>query len=299
MTLLLLSACGGPRPLEIAIGKDQVSVDRIAAVPVRELDAYPLDADLPPLATALADKPPQPFTLTAGGEDPWYRVRTVYLTTSKAGFGPATFELDGVRGGPTRTPPAGGSPGCASSVAATGARPTFRLDLLGDPAEAWVELSARFHPVIGGVVTDVPNECWSGPACDQAFPAGPAREACLGGEGGEAPDRVTLGGKTGCAASLAKGAADGAWAKDLTETLRGLGLTDADTVVISPEPRIPYRRFVEATEGVRAAGLPFPHIPDAMVQGNDGPPPCTAEIRDAAALALAAARWYGANHARD
>ncbi len=294
----LIMACSqAPVGLDVSITATSVQVQGADVVPLREIDAWPLDADLPGLTAALAGVPPQPYTLTARDNDPWYRVRTVYLTATKAGLGPATFVGGGGVSGPTSARPAGAA--CAAGASATAARPTTRMDLFGDRAEAWVELSARFHPVLDGFAADLPLECWTGPACDLTYPAGSARESCLSGEREGAADRVTLGGASGCAAPIAKAEGDGSWASDLTTTLRGLGLSAGDRLLISPEPLVPFQRFLEATRAVTAAGVAFPTIPESMVQGNDGPPACTAEIRDAEALGLAAARWYGANHLRD
>jgi hypothetical protein len=290
-----LLACGSSQT-KLEIRDNNVFLDGRRALDASEIDRSPLDAHLPELLDALEAEPPGPATVALSPDDPWYRARTLYHALGESGRTEVWFEgQGGARFGPIRATTDSYRTQCMEPLLASGAAPIVRLDLHHGSDGDWIEASARLQPVIRGRPADLAAECWSGRTCALTFPPGKLLSACEEGSASGAPDRVTLGGKSGCAAPIARAGDSADWARELGEALHDWGLDARSELVLSPEPAVPYRRFTEVLGAIAAAGAQFPLIPEAMVQGNEGPPLCTADVRDAVALETAAARWYGAN----
>jgi hypothetical protein len=229
----------------------------------------------------------------APSDTAWYRVRTLLQTARMSGRADIRLVSADEVMGPLRTPPVW-VPLCNHVEIARSAAPLIRLDLQHGPEGDWIMASARFQPLGEQGLLDTTDACWKGITCAEAWPAGPLRDACELGAREGAVERVTLGGPIGCAAPIAKPGTGDDWAQELTTNLKLWRLERAD-VLLSTEPAVSYGRFVEATLAIGRAGYGFPLLPEALIQGNEGPPVCDAEIRDAGALAVATARWYGAH----
>ncbi len=298
LVILALAACR-PTETRIEIRDDALFVDGDRLGSVANIDRRPLDGDLPALADALGGLALLPTVIEVPGDSAWYRARTLAQTATGSGRSELYFARGGDRYGPTRAAIGRWEPRCAAPFVVTGAAPVVRLDLQHGPDGDWILASARFMPTVDGRPLDTPEACWTGPPCAEMFPDGPLRAVCDAGGIDGAPERVTLGGVVGCAAPIAKPGAGGEWADELANTLTSWGLPARTEITLSPEPTVPYGRVADVLGAVAAARLPFPILPEGMIQGNDGPPACDAMVRDAAGLAAATARWYGANAAKE
>lgn len=298
--LLILALAGCPASeTRIEILDGQLVVDGTQLGSVADIDRRPLDGDLPMLADALRGHAIVPTVIEVPADSAWYRVRTLAQTAAGSGRSEVYFARGGDRWGPTRASLGRWEPRCAAPFVVSGVAPVVRLDLQHSADGDWILASARFLPTVDDHPLDTPAACWTGPPCGEMFSDMRLVAACEAGAADGAPDRVTLGGAIGCVAPIAKPGRGGEWATELGRVLASWELPKGAELTLSPEPTVPYGRVAEVLGAISAAGLPFPILPEGMVQGNDGPPLCDATVRDAAGLATATARWYGANATRD
>ena len=304
--LTSLMACflaSSPEPPQLPSGTARVTIDGEhlvvngeEVVGFRQLEVDPVDAVDPLLRDALQGAPAVWLPLPA--DTAWYRVRKVVGSAEAAGVPAVWLSTEGspprVQEGPARG--VGLKMSCRGGpMAFTDVVPRVTMSLQRSADGIWGIATASFLPVIDGRPTDgLPARCIQPRSCSDLY-TGPAADACEAGRRGEpAPSRVSLGGDVGCLLPLLRQEGDLAmWDRELPAVLKHLGLSSEMPVVVSPEARIRYDVVVAALAGFDVAGLPVPSLGKPLVEGNDGAPLCTAEVRSAEALELATARYAG------
>ena len=276
----------------LTISERAVTFDGAPLVGLAEIERHPLDGRVPEIVALPLTQ--QPIRVDLPGDTPWYQVRA--LATSAAERHPAVeLAVDGRRLGALRPPTGRWLPTCTGAPrAARDLAPEVRLTLQSSADGEWVVATARFAPVWDGVRTETPDACWSSSPCDAVFADADLRAACEDGAASGAPPSARLGGENGCAAPIVRDDPT-RYREALTASLRRWGLNAAVDLVVSPEPEVRWATVAATLDAIAAAGLPFPVFPDGMVSGDDGPPVCNAQVRDAAGLAAASARDYGAH----
>lgn len=267
--------------------------------------------------SAVADAPTEPFeeTLTtalrSGAQAPlwvllppetaFWGVRRVLGSAKEAGTGSVFLTGKGNLAESfliTPPPKYQYKASCDAPIPVTGAESLLTLSLQGGPEEAWVIASARFVPVTSDGPTDgLPDECLAVPPCEDLFPEGPLREACLSSGGSPAQGRVTLGGERGCLLPIAKKPRDTeTWRQELARLIPVLGLDKRPQLVVMPEASTRLDALLALLGAFSNAHLPAPAVGVSMlVEGNDGPPVCNASIQSAQQLDEASARWLGSH----
>lgn len=306
--LILLMACGllsTPSPVPelpegaatVTVAGEGVRVDGTEVVTFEVLEVDPVDAVDPSLREALEGRPAAWLSLPA--ELPWYRARKLVGSASAAGVAQRWLSIEG---GPAAPVMEGEPPrsrlqvGCASGpVPWTGVAPRVTVALQRSTDGTWALATARFVPVVDGVPTEgLPATCLAPMACSALY-QGDDAEACEAGRAEGARSRVTLGDEVGCLLPLIRKGGDLAmWEESLPRVLRRLGLDEGPTVVVSPEARIRMDVVLATLDAFAAVDAPGPTLGRPLVEGNDGAPLCQAEVRDAASLRRAAARYAGA-----
>ncbi|MCA9491476.1 MAG: hypothetical protein KC621_16205 [Myxococcales bacterium] len=281
-----------------------LTLDGTEVLPWSALEADPTDEVQPALVTALegASKAPLWFELPA--DTPFWKLRKLVGSAKEAEHPVAGLAVAGQReqGVSWRSPARYGLAGtCSEPVPVTGVEPLVTLSIQSGADGAWVVATATFLPVTAkGPVDGYDDACLAVPACDALYPAGPLREACLVGEAKGGERRVELGGEHGCVLPIARQPEQvDVWRTDLVEVSQRLGLADRPLVVVMPEARIRLDALVAVMGGLTAAGAHAPVGSTMLVEGNDGPPVCTATVRDRASFEAAGARWLGGRRHRE
>lgn len=291
--------CGNARPsgvptdaVRVQLGSGELQVgDQV--VPRADLLAEPTDAEVPALAAALVGTTGRPMWVDLPEDSPFWLVRKVVESAWAAGAA-EVFLGTGDLAVPIAPTPRLGIGTCAGeSAMAVGVAPLVTLAIEADARESWVRGSATFLPVLADVGPTVGVEgCVARGPCAPLFSA--ERASACDAADPTAPGRVDLGGAAGCLAARATGPADAAWRPEIAAAARRLALTEGSLVAVSPEARIRLRGVLAVLAGLRDAGIPRPALSTAaLVEGNDGPPDCSASVRDARDLELGAARWLG------
>ncbi len=307
MVIALLACTGAPPPNEDAgvlttrdgelllDGAPILNLGVLAGQPTTELDDG--------LVAALRPAAGREISVVLPPELPIWTVRKVVGSAREAGVVP---EEIGAIGSPERfllaDPPRYGlETACEAPRPVKRAEPLVTLSIQSGQDGAWVLATAQFLPSFGGAASDavdgLPETCIAVPPCDEIYAGDAAlREACAQG-GGE--HRVKLGGEHGCLLPIARRAEDVAqWRAELPPVIGRLGLSDRPLLLVIPEARVRLDAVLAVLAGFRDAGANVPPLGlSLLVEGNDGPPFCDAEVRDAAALAAAVARWLGTRRA--
>lgn len=181
-----------------------------------------------------------------------------------------------------------------------GVAPLITISVQTGRDGAWLLGNARFLPVVArygdvGPVDGLPPGCLQVPACDSLFDGDAAAACSEGVTDAMATPRVGLGGPTGCMAKIASEPAEvEGWKDEVAALVRSLGLGRQPLVMIMPEARVRLDALLALLTGFERAGAGTPAVGTTLlIEGNDGPPLCRAEVRDAAALDQAGARWLG------
>jgi hypothetical protein len=311
--LALLAACGTSPPasppadalppgvptgaVAVRLAGADLTADGKPVEPWQQLDRAPTDEDEPALATALAAAKEAPILVDLPGDTPFWKVRKILGSIRTAGAGPAFLAVAGSgEAFPLAQAPRFGLGGvCDAPLPVSGAEPLVTVSLQTGTDGAWVVATGRFLPVLpSGPTEGYPTSCLAVPACDALFPDGPLRTACASPTA-RAPERVALAGETGCLLPIAKTPDQVArWRAELPGVLGRLGLGKRPLLLVMPEARTRLDALLAVLGGFRDAGLPVPSVgATLLVEGNDGPPVCNAEVRDEAALGAAGARWLG------
>jgi hypothetical protein len=305
--VVLLAACHASRPAGVPADAVHVTHDRTvlkvegpagasAEAEWTQFAADPTDPVDPGLAGAFGRvRGTAGVWLDVPADTEFWAVRRMLGSASEVDAGPVWLGVgpDAVRLADTAKFTLASCPADGSTVVPIGAEPLVTLSLQAGREGAWVVASARFVPVTDRGPTDgLSPACLSGPACDAIYPEGPLRAACTEGGG---TDRVALGGATGCFLPIARSPEEVAqWRTQLPAAINALGLADHRLQVVMPEARTRSDAILAVLGGFVDAGAPVPALgTTALVEGNDGPPVCNAPVGDAAALAIAGARWLG------
>ncbi|MEQ1504092.1 MAG: hypothetical protein ABMB14_17750 [Myxococcota bacterium] len=286
--------------VRLAVRDDQVRVGDAVVQPFSDLAKDPTEAVDPALSAAVAaamTPGPRPVWVSAPPDLPFWGVRRLLGSARDAGAADAWLSI---AGSPEVFPisPApryelGGV--CEAPIPVRGVEPLITVSIQTGADGEWALATARFVPVTERGPTDgLAPECLAIPPCDALFPDGPLRAACLA-PGDAAPERVGLGGDTGCLLPIAKQPEDVAgWRPELTARITALGLGERPLRIVMPEARSRLDAVVAVVGAFVDAGLPAPAIgATLLVEGNDGPPVCNASVQDRDGLALAGARWIG------
>ena len=313
MVWLALVGCGWlpEAPLPEGLGPDAVRVQvRDQAMEVQaagtgevlgrvgweELEVDPVDASDRRLVEAMEGATGLWAELPASL--PWYRARKVLGSAAEAGVEPVLLSVAGAsrvlrlgEEAPIRlrmSCPGGALPW-------TGGVPRITLALQRSAEGTWAVAHARFLPVIDGVPTEgLPASCLAPATCAVRY-LGADLQACEAGRAAPVDGRVALGGEVGCLLPFLNHPDElHRWTAELPRVLRRLGLHGTEPVVVSPEARVRWDAVLAVLGAFEDAGLPIPALGKPLVEGNDGPPLCDAEVRDAASLSAVGARRAGA-----
>jgi len=315
MILAIWAACGGGPPtvertpaelkpdgvvVHVRDGAFEVSSVNggapLARVDWASLEIDPVDASDEQLVAAFrgasgvwVDLPP---SLT------WYRARKLFGSAKTAGTAPVFLSIEGgdaepLRAGVDRS--IGLKMSCRDGpLAWSGVQPRITLALQKSSEGSWAVANARFLPVVAGVPTDgLPSTCLAPRSCDDWY-TGADAAACEAGRTEAFDGRVSLGGPVGCLLPFLNTPDDlASWTVELPPVLKGLGIDGTEPLLVSPEARIRWDTVMVTLGAFAAAGLPLPALGKPLVEGNDGPPMCDADVLDAASLSAAAARRAG------
>jgi hypothetical protein len=304
MILALVAACDSPAPdpsglgilttRETAVVLDGVKVGdlgHLASDPTSELD--------PTLVSALEQASGRSIAVVLPRDTPLWVVRRIVGSAREAGAEPVEI---GASDNPERFPLSdapryGLETVCDAPRAVKGAEPLVTLSIQTGADGVWVLATAQYLPVLGDAPSDVvdglPPTCLDVPACDALYATdGVLREACAAGGGDH---RVGLGGPSGCLVPIARTPDDvGRWRSELPPVLSSLGLGGRPLLLLMPEARVRLDAVLAVLGAFRDADLPVPAVGlSLLVEGNDGPPVCNADVRDAAGLKVSGARWLG------
>ena len=268
----------------------------VLQVPVRTLDREPVDATQPVLVEGLAGV--GGVWIDLPGDTPWYRVRKMIGSARAAGVPAIWLGVSNEAAAPVlagEEPTIGLKMSCRNGpLAWTGVQPRVTLAIQRSAEGTWVVANARFLPVVDGVPTDgLPPECLASVTCADRY-AGAEAEACEAGRVEPFAGRVELGGEVGCMLPfLGPETPLASWVDALPPVLKSLTLDAGDPVLVSPEAKVRWDAVVAVLRGFPDAGLPVPALGKPLVEGNDGIPMCTADVRDGAGLRAAGARRAG------
>ncbi len=255
------------------------------------LEANLTNGQYEPLLEALPEGD-APVWIDAPGPTPWMTVRRMVISSADAGHpdrwlssGGDAYPMQG-RSPSRYRPTCGKTPPIVQGVARR-----MSLNLHAGTDGVWAQADVRFHPRVGGVAhIGVPDQCWA----SDCSVLGPHQSQCEAAA--DAPNRVAIGGPTGCLLPIRKQVGDEAkWSSELATALRDLGWTDRDEVSLQIEANVPWSAAVAILGGFEEAGLPQPYIGLPLVEGHEGPPPCNATVTTADALQLAGAAWFGSH----
>lgn len=283
---------------------DALALDGAPALAWAELEADPTDEVQPAVVTALEGASDRPLWFELPADTPFWKLRKLVGSAKEAGHPVAGLAVHDRRDqAVTWLPPAryGLAGTCSEPVVVKGVEPLVTLSIQSGADGAWVVATATFLPVTDkGPVDGYDDPCLAVPACDALYPEGPLREACLLGEAHGGERRVELGGEHGCLLPIAREPEQvEVWRTDLGEVVRRLGLADRKLLVVMPEARIRVDALVAVIGGLAGAGARAPVGSTMLVEGNDGPPVCTATVRDRATFEAAGARWLGGRRHRE
>ncbi len=238
--------------------------------------------------------------ISAPANTEWLAVRKLVQTSLATGDESLWLSV-------TDTPVAYGSPrelrgDWASScpqgpVPIAGADRAFTFEVHRGSDGVWGQANVRFRPILhaGAAGTDsLPGSCWKDASCAVLSPASRAAcEAVAGDPAHRAPRRLNIGGAVGCLLPLGKAEGDlDSWPPELVTNLELLGIGASDDVMLIPEATAPWDAAVALLAGFAAAGQPLPTFGQPLVEGNDGPPLCTAPLRSKADIDVAMGRWF-------
>lgn len=298
-------ACGGagtppsaPDPARLRVEGDQLVLDGAPVMAWKALEEDPTDEVQPALSAALRAAPgDRPLFPELPGDTPFWKLRKVVGSAREAEREVGGLKVAGAPGTVQWHAPAryGLAGTCDAPVAVKGSEPLVTLSVQNGPDGAWVVATATFLPVTErGPVDGFGPECLEVPPCDTLFPEGATREACRKGEAEGGERRVELGGEHGCLLPIARQPEQvAAWGGELGDVAVRLGLPDRPLVVVMPEARTRMDALVAVMGGLQGVGMAAPVGSTMLVEGNDGPPVCTATVRDRAAFDAAGARWLG------
>jgi len=302
--VIALLACGGAPPPTVDAGvlttrngdlfldgATLLSLDVLAGQPTTELDDE--------LVAALRPAAGREIAVVLPPDLPIWIVRKVVGSAREAGVVPTEI---GAIGAPERFPLAdplryGLETACDAPRDVKSTEPLVTLSVQSGQDGAWVLATAQFLPSFGGAASDavdgLPETCVSVPSCDTIYSQDAALRAACEQGGGE--HRVKLGGEHGCLLPIARRPEEvGMWRAELPSIVGRLGLADRPLLLVMPEARTRLDAVLAVLGGFRDAGANVPPLGlSLLVEGNDGPPMCDAEVRDAATLAAAGARWLG------
>lgn len=314
MIALTWFACGSgggapaPEPASdrawLRVEGESLALDGAEVLPWSALEADPTDEVQPALVTALEGASPRPVWFELPADTPFWKLRKLVGSAKEAEHPVAGLAVSGQReqGVSWLAPSRYGLAGtCSEPVAVKGVEPLVTLSIQSGADGAWVVATATFLPVTEkGPVDGYEDACLAVPPCEELFPEGPLREACVVGEAKGAERRVELGGEHGCVLPIARQPEQvDVWRTDLVEVSQRLGLQDRPLLVVMPEARIRLDALVAVMGGLTAAGARAPVGSTMLVEGNDGPPVCTATVRDRASFDAAGARWLGGRRHRE
>lgn len=260
-----------------------------------QLDIDPVDASHRELVDAM--KGASGLWIDLPPALPWYRARKLLGSARTAEVEPVLLSVQG-RDGTLRSgkePEIGLKMTCREGpLEWFGVQPRITVALQSSREGSWAVANARFLPVVEGVPTDgLPSECLAPHQCEDWY-TGADAEACGVGRAARFDGRVELGGPVGCLAPFLRSPDDlASWTAELPPVLKGLGLDGTEPVLVSPEARIRWDTVFTALDAFPRAGLPVPALGKPLVEGNDGYPLCTANVKDGAALSAAGARRAG------
>jgi hypothetical protein len=244
--------------------------------------------------------PAGPLWISATGDTPYYRLRRAIGSAEAAGAGPIWVSLAGgteafVMAEAHKVPLRFR---CDAPIPVVGVSPRVTLSIQTSREGTWVLGASTFlaevdeagaHAAIDGLGP----ECLVG-GCEVL--AEPVRAECNAVSDADVVPRVRLGGEHGCLSPIfRKGVELSAFRADLGESVSRLGLGDGEPLIVSPEARVSVEVVLAVLGAFVDRGLPAPALAQPLVEGNDGPPLCTAEVTDAAGLDRAAAKWWGAS----
>lgn len=296
--LLWLWACGGgPTVPEgapenaslVVVGpSDQITVGGRVVLDRDQVHADLADGEPPELVAALEGD--GPIVIVGQPETDWVLVRKAVMSARYAERSPV-FLSDGQQAWPLGSPPARGVGGlCPSGPRQVqGMARQLTLELFKGSHGTWLEASVRVLPVVDGrPMLSLPTECWAGASCAQA----PNPDHCGAAESAAA--RIPVAGPVGCMLPIRKEPGqEAAWPAELAANLKRLGWTERDATYVILEAPVPWSAVTAVLGGVAQAELPQPALGLPLVEGHGSPPPCTAEVRDAAALDRAVSAWWG------
>jgi hypothetical protein len=272
-------------------GAEVLRLDALAADPTTELDDD--------LVAALRPAAGREIAVVLAPETPVWIARKVVGSAREAGVVPSAI---GAIGATERFPLAdapryGLETACEAPRAVRSTEPLVTLSIQNGADGAWVLATAQFLPTFGpspgDAVDGLPPTCVAVPGCDVLYATDATlRAAC---EEGGGDHRVALGGAHGCLLPIARKPDDvSLWRAELPAVVASLDLGSRPLLLVMPEARVRLDAVLAVLGGFRDAGVNVPPLGlSLLVEGNDGPPPCDAQVRDAAALTAAGARWLG------
>jgi hypothetical protein len=294
-----------PRPAEVPVDAvevrwtaEQVEVHAagatVGAVPLSAFAVDPVDAAEPTLVALLEGAPS--VWITAADDTPWYLARKALGSAAAAGH-PRPW-LTGPWGTvrATEQPPIALKMRCAAGpLAWEGAQARVTVALQRNDEATWIRATAQALPLVDGRPTEgLPASCLEPVGCAALFDEPSARAACELGLAEGAPARVELGLEVGCLMPLRKGPDDdAAWRTAMPLAVGQLGLGRSGPVILTPEASIPWSLVTMTLVSFAEAGLPIPSLGGPLIEGNDGPPVCVADVRDAAGLETWRAKVVG------
>lgn len=284
-------------PLRVADGALVLGAPAKTVEAWERFAAEPTEAVDPGLLAALEPFRGRPLWVELPPDTPFWGMRRMLGTAREAGVDPVWLSAQGspelfpVAAAPRFT--IGGV--CDTPVPVTGAAPLLTVSVQRGGDGAWVLATARFIPVTAdGPTEGLSPACLAVPACETLFTDPKLVEVCNGALPG-APERVGLGAEQGCLLPIARtpeGVA--AWRPELARVLGLLGVGEYPLRVVMPEAQSRLDAVFAVLGGFVDAGLPVPHVgATLLVEGNDGPPVCSATVLDRQGLAEAGARWLG------
>ncbi len=291
-----------PAPLpagtaRVHVQGEELRVDEVVVGPWAAHERAPTDEDHGPLIDGLASAAGRPLRVELPGDTPFWKLRQVLGSAKAAGTGPASLAAAGESEVVELLEPARYGLGgvCEAPIPVSGVEPLVTLSLQSGVDGAWVVATATFLPITDrGPVDGYPASCLQVPGCEVLYPEGPLRAACAAGEAEGADRRVELGGEHGCLLPIARTPDQvSVWRQDVPAVAERLGLPDRPLLVVMPEARNRVDALVAMLAGLKQAHVRAPVGATMLVEGNDGPPVCTATVRDRASFEAAGARWLG------
>ncbi len=238
--------------------------------------------------------------IDAAGTASWAEVRQLAASSAEGGATELWWVLDGTAVGPSDLTRRGtGSLRSTCGEAPdpiTGLSRRYTLTLESSADETWARARVHFRPMVGDAL--VPTEglspaCWAPTTCAALLDTAELVPLCEAARSqrGKVSRHASLGAADGCLAPLWRGVAP-AW--PTVANLQALGVPPSDVTLV-PEARVPWAVVHRTLADFERLGESLPQIPWALIEGNDGPPTCDADVRSIEDLALAEALWLGAS----